>query len=238
MAGIAPIDPTPGEQCAICWGELDRDVLKILACKHTFHCNCILPWFHEDNVGGGSNTKCPTCRTKLYQDTPSMSEVLSDSSLASLMTGFEYVHAQLEALREFQREMRKVCPPTSPEMIRAQQYVDKNGRDYLRQFLDGSVPTLFGAARSSAPEAPPRRHLPTVGPNHPAPTDSSNSFELVKQSPWAPWSRRGLAFLAPYGWGWWAALPLGLSQRLALIECLLYALVGVALAREPKSSLS
>jgi hypothetical protein len=50
--------------------------------------------------------------------------------------------------------------------------------------------------------------------------------------------QEGLAFLAPYGWGWWAALLLGLSQRLALIECLLYALVGVALAREPKSSLS
>jgi hypothetical protein len=186
MTGIAPIDPTPGEQCAICWGERDRDVLKILACKHAFHCNCILPWFHEDNVGKGSNTKCPTCRIKLYQDTPSMSDVLSDHSLASLMTGFQYVHAQLEALRKFQREMRKVCPPTSPGMIRAQQYVDKNGRGYLRQFLDGSVPTLFGAARSSAPEASPRRHLPTVGPNHPAPTDRATHSNSSNNLPGHP----------------------------------------------------
>jgi hypothetical protein len=73
----------------------------------------------------------------------------------------------LEALRKFQREMRKVCPPTSPEMIRAQQYVDKTGRNHLRQFLDGSVPTRFGAPERAAPEAlklvarmqAPRHHI-------------------------------------------------------------------------------
>jgi hypothetical protein len=186
MTGIAPIDSTPGEQCTICWGELDQDVLKILSCKHAFHCNCILPWFHEDNVGGGSNTKCPTCRTKLYQDTPSLSKILSDRSLASLMTGFEYVHAHLEALRKFQREMRKVCPPTSPEMIRAQQYVDKHGRNHLRQFLDGSVPTRLGAVRAGAPEAPPRQHLLTVGPNHPAPIDRATPSNSSNNLPGYP----------------------------------------------------
>uniref|UniRef100_A0A7N1A176 RING-type domain-containing protein n=1 Tax=Kalanchoe fedtschenkoi TaxID=63787 RepID=A0A7N1A176_KALFE len=42
--------------CAVCLGEYERgERLRLLPCRHVFHCACIDPWLRESGV-------CPVCR--------------------------------------------------------------------------------------------------------------------------------------------------------------------------------
>ena len=50
------------DECAICWDNFKKDqqLMKIKACQHIFHRNCLSQWTQK-------NQSCPTCRTKILQ---------------------------------------------------------------------------------------------------------------------------------------------------------------------------
>ena len=50
-----------GEECAVCQDPLSlRNIIRLPACQHLFHSNCIRRWCIE-------NPTCPVCRTNIYR---------------------------------------------------------------------------------------------------------------------------------------------------------------------------
>ena len=52
----------PGDgECAVCQSDMERDDrVRLLPCRHAFHCECIDPWLAK-------STCCPTCRASVCQ---------------------------------------------------------------------------------------------------------------------------------------------------------------------------
>lgn len=50
-----------GSECPVCFEVMTSHNKKTLTCKHTFHTNCILKWFVENNT-------CPVCRVPQPND--------------------------------------------------------------------------------------------------------------------------------------------------------------------------
>ena len=46
------------EECPVCFELLETDV-GVLACRHSFHCNCLLEW---KKTLGARPLECPICR--------------------------------------------------------------------------------------------------------------------------------------------------------------------------------
>jgi hypothetical protein len=67
MTGVLPIAAPPDSECSICMEKLSADVVKMVACKHVYHCVCILAWFNGDEK---QNRRCPNCREELYEAAP------------------------------------------------------------------------------------------------------------------------------------------------------------------------
>lgn len=67
MTGVLPIDAPPDSECSICMETLSQDVVKMVTCKHVYHCVCILAWF---NGNGKQHRRCPNCREVLYDAAP------------------------------------------------------------------------------------------------------------------------------------------------------------------------
>jgi hypothetical protein len=68
MTGVLPTNAVPDEEFTICTEPLEEDVVKVIACKHSFHCVCVLDWFTDGY--DPRNRTCPNCRTKLYEALP------------------------------------------------------------------------------------------------------------------------------------------------------------------------
>ena len=67
MTGVIPVSPIPDSDCSICTEPLASDVVKMVACGHTYHCVCVLSWFLGSGQG---NRRCCNCRELLYDADP------------------------------------------------------------------------------------------------------------------------------------------------------------------------
>ncbi|KAH9867115.1 hypothetical protein IAQ61_007707 [Plenodomus lingam] len=57
--------------CTICLERLLRDVVRLHACNHMFHTECIIPWFDRSAPRNGDRRgTCPNCRCELYVPDP------------------------------------------------------------------------------------------------------------------------------------------------------------------------
>ena len=63
---IPPPTPAPtGEECTICYTDMEPAFTRWLSCGHAFHDTCIDTW---ENTG--RNLTCPLCRSPIHTDTP------------------------------------------------------------------------------------------------------------------------------------------------------------------------
>lgn len=49
------------DNCPICFEKIDKKERYFLPCSHYFHQDCVEKWLRK-------NTKCPICKTDVYQD--------------------------------------------------------------------------------------------------------------------------------------------------------------------------
>ena len=58
---ITLIDESNSDKCSICHEEyVINTIVKILLCKHFFHCDCLSEW-----VISNRKSKCPLCRKNI-----------------------------------------------------------------------------------------------------------------------------------------------------------------------------
>ena len=58
---ITLIDKSNSDKCSICHEEfVINTIVKILPCKHFFHCDCLSEW-----VISNRKSKCPLCRKNI-----------------------------------------------------------------------------------------------------------------------------------------------------------------------------
>ena len=56
-------DEDSPEECAVCLGDLDHDIIMIRECCHRFHDRCISRWLDKCNSSQGLiQFNCPYCR--------------------------------------------------------------------------------------------------------------------------------------------------------------------------------
>lgn len=99
LVGVRPISPPNDAECPICQEVLMEDVVQIVACRHTFHTNCVQAWLQGDD---NMHRRCPYCRFELYAAT------------AHLRRAPQAQVANIEARRE--ESLRGTASPSSGKL--------------------------------------------------------------------------------------------------------------------------
>ncbi|KAF1918370.1 hypothetical protein BDU57DRAFT_515096 [Ampelomyces quisqualis] len=83
MTGIIPLLASASHTadiCPICHDLLERDAVRMVGCRHTYHCTCLVPWLQGSDR---CNRTCPTCRKELYTETPEAARPPAHGSIAT-----------------------------------------------------------------------------------------------------------------------------------------------------------
>jgi hypothetical protein len=120
LGGAVPVPAQP-DNGTICNEPLEIDVIKILACGHTFHLVCVLAWFQSSSARHGS---CPNCRRQLFGPDPRPVPTAAPEPALTLEDAIEH---EIDAFDAVEHEFAALIAERNAEMAEAVQEYRQSG---------------------------------------------------------------------------------------------------------------